>query len=113
MAKQRLVARISKESKINLRQAYHSFPSLFGSLTSTLKTEPRVSFVGLGAFTTAKRKARIRRNPQTGNAMTIPAARAAKLRSAKMPRETLKKQAAAKIARGRIEGNPALFLLTR
>ncbi len=91
MTKDQLVAQIAREAKINKRQAYHALQSFFGSVTSALKKGQRVSFVGFGTFTTAKRKARTGRNPQTGDAMTIPAARVAKFRPGKMLREAVKK----------------------
>ena len=47
---------------------------IFESITATLKkkkTEP-VTLIGFGTFKVNKRKARMGRNPKTGEAMTLP-----------------------------------------
>jgi len=51
------------------------------SVTSALKKGERVSLVGFGTFTVAKRKARIARNPRTGEKINVPARRAAKFKA--------------------------------
>jgi DNA-binding protein HU-beta len=52
-------------------------------VTTSLKKGQRVSLVNFGTFTVAKRKARLGRNPRTGEALRIPAAKVPKFSAGK------------------------------
>jgi DNA-binding protein HU-beta len=68
-----LVAKIAKETGITKRQAEAAFDSLIGSIKTSLKRNRKVTIVGFGTFSVAKRKARKGRNPQTGAPIRIAA----------------------------------------
>ncbi len=73
MNKGDLVGKIAKETTITKRQAEVVIDSLIGSITSSLKKGQKVTLVGFGTFSVAKRKARKGRNPQTGALIKIAA----------------------------------------
>jgi len=68
-----LVERIAKDAKITKTQAEASLNSVLGGISAALKKGQKVTLVGFGSFSVAKRKARSGRNPQTGAAIKIPA----------------------------------------
>ena len=73
MNKGELVAKIAKDVGITKAQAEGAFNSLIGAITGTLKKGQKVTIVGFGTYSVAKRKARTGRNPQTGAAIKIAA----------------------------------------
>lgn len=73
MNKGDLVAKIAKDADITKTQAESAFNSLVGSITTSLKKNKKVTIVGFGTFSVAKRKSRKGRNPQTGEPIKIAA----------------------------------------
>lgn len=73
MNKADLVGKIAKEAGVTKRQAEAAFGSLVGGVASSLKKGQKVTIVGFGTFSVAKRKARKGRNPQTGAPIKIAA----------------------------------------
>jgi len=63
---------------------------MLDGITASLKKGKKVSFVGFGTFTIARRKARIGRNPRTGEAMQIAEARVRKFRPGKQLKTAIK-----------------------
>lgn len=70
-----LITKIAKDAGITRAQANDAFDSLLEGITTSLKKNQRVTIVGFGTFSVAKRKARTGRNPQTGKEIKIPAKR--------------------------------------
>jgi DNA-binding protein HU-beta len=68
-----LVGKIAKDVGLTKAQAESAFNSLISSITASLKKGQKVTIVGFGTFSVAKRKARVGRNPQTGAAIKIAA----------------------------------------
>jgi len=68
-----LVAKIAKEAGLTKSSAEAAFNSLIGNITASLKKNQKVTIVGFGTFSVARRKARVGRNPQTGMPIKIPA----------------------------------------
>jgi DNA-binding protein HU-beta len=68
-----LVGKIAKDVGLTKSQSEAAFNSLVGSITASLKKGQKVTIVGFGTFSVAKRKARVGRNPQTGNPIKIAA----------------------------------------
>jgi|WetSurMetagenome_2_1015567.scaffolds.fasta_scaffold262066_1 DNA-binding protein HU-beta len=68
-----LVGKIAKDAGLTKSQAGAAFNSLIGSVTASLKKGQKVTIVGFGTFSVAKRKARMGRNPQTGVPIKIAA----------------------------------------
>jgi DNA-binding protein HU-beta len=68
-----LVGKIAGETGITKTQAEAVFSSLIGCISGALKKGQKVTLVGFGTFSVAKRKARNGRNPQTGAVIKIAA----------------------------------------
>jgi DNA-binding protein HU-beta len=84
MTKADLVSAVA-ETGMTKKQAGEAVDAMMSAITGALKKGDRVSLVGFGSFSVKKRKARMGRNPQTGEAMKIkakkvPAFSAGKLR---------------------------------
>ena len=73
MNKADMVGKIAGEACVTKAQAEAAFNSLIGTITSSLKKGQKVTIVGFGTFSVAKRKARTGRNPQTGATIKIAA----------------------------------------
>jgi DNA-binding protein HU-beta len=68
-----LVGKIAKDVGIPKSKAEAAINSLIGSISASLKKGKKVTLVGFGTFSVAKRKARTGRNPQTGTPIRIAA----------------------------------------
>jgi DNA-binding protein HU-beta len=68
-----LVAKIAKDTGLSKNQSELAFNSLVAGVTASLKKGQKVTIVGFGTFSVAKRKARTGRNPQTGALIKIAA----------------------------------------
>lgn len=73
MNKGDLVGKIAKEVGLSKPQAQAAVNSLITSVTASLKKGQKVTLVGFGTFSVARRKSRMGRNPQTGAPIKIPA----------------------------------------
>ena len=73
MTKSELILKItSKNSYLYHKDVYKIIDTLFDCVTKALKDGDRVELRGFGTFTTKLRKARIGRNPKTGDPVAIP-----------------------------------------
>ena len=86
MNKTELIEHIAKHSDISKAAATRALESVIDAVKKTLKKGGTVSLVGFGSFSVGKRAARTGRNPRTGEAMKIKAAKVPKFR----PGKTLK-----------------------
>jgi DNA-binding protein HU-beta len=73
-----LVEKIAKDTGITKGKAEAAFNSIVGGITTSLKKGHKVTIVGFGTFSVAKRKGRTGRNPQTGAPIKIAARKVAK-----------------------------------
>lgn len=73
MNKGDMVAKIAKDTGLSKNQSELAFNSLVNGVTASLKKGQKVTIVGFGTFSVAKRKARTGRNPQTGALIKIAA----------------------------------------
>ena len=78
MNKADVVDRMAGAASLTKTQANTALDAVIGSVTGALKKGERVTFVGFGTFSTAQRKARNGRNPQTGKPIKIAARRVAR-----------------------------------
>lgn len=90
MNKGDLVGKIAKEAGVTKRQAEVAFHSLVGGIASSLKKGQKVTIVGFGTFSVAKRKARQGRNPQTGAPIKIAARKVPKFTPGKELKSAVK-----------------------
>ena len=89
MNKTELIEHIAKQADISKAAAGRALEALIGGVKSTLKTSDSVSIAGFGTFAVTKRKARTGRNPRTGAAIKIKAAKVPKFRPGKALRDAL------------------------
>ena len=83
MNKADLINQIAKENKVPKTTAASMIDSLLSNVSKALKKGERVTFVGFGTFSVAKRKARTGRNPQTGAPIKIAARKVVKFKAGK------------------------------
>lgn len=83
MNKAALIDKIAKDAEITKNAAATAVESLIGGITMALKRNQRVTLVGFGTWGVSKRKARVGRNPQTGEAIKIKAKKAVRFKAGK------------------------------
>jgi DNA-binding protein HU-beta len=88
--KSELIEHIAKQADISKAAANRALDALIGGVTSTLKKSGSVSIVGFGTFAVNKRAARTGRNPRTGAAIKIKAAKVPKFRPGKALKDAIK-----------------------
>jgi len=71
MKKADLVAKMAEAADITKKQAELALNGFISSTTEALKADDKVTLVGFGNFSAVTRKARIGRNPQTGEPLKI------------------------------------------
>jgi DNA-binding protein HU-beta len=78
-----LVDAIATSADISKASAGRALDGAIEAIKNALKNGEEVSLVGFGAFTVGERAGRVGRNPQTGEAITIKAAKVPKFRAGK------------------------------
>jgi DNA-binding protein HU-beta len=81
--KTELIEHIAKQADISKAAATRALEATISAVKTSLKKGKAVSLVGFGTFNVAKREARTGRNPRTGAAIKIKAARVPKFRPGK------------------------------
>ena len=81
MNKSELIDAIAADAGITKAAAKLALESFLGNVGGTLKKGGRVSLVGFGSFSVAKRAARLGRNPQTGKEIKIAAKKVVKFKA--------------------------------
>jgi DNA-binding protein HU-beta len=87
--KTELIEHIAKQADISKAAATRALEAMIGGVRSTLKKSGNVSLVGFGTFSVSKRAARSGRNPRTGAAIKIKAAKVPKFRPGKALKDAL------------------------
>lgn len=83
MNKNELIEHIAKEADISKAASGRALEAIIGGIRTTLKKGGSVTLVGFGTFAVGRRAARTGRNPQTGAAIKIKAAKVPKFRAGK------------------------------
>jgi DNA-binding protein HU-beta len=76
MTKAELVEKIAKDAEITKAKAEVALKAFLDGVTEALKAGDKVIFVGFGSFSVSDGKARVGRNPQTGQEIKIAARKA-------------------------------------
>lgn len=87
--KTELVEFIANSAELTKADAARALEATIDAVTKTLKKGNTVTLVGFGTFSVTKRKARMGRNPQTGEEIKIKAAKVAKFKPGKTLKDTL------------------------
>ena len=89
MNKTELSEHIATTADISKAAAGRALEALIGGVKATLKKNGSVSIVGFGTFAVSKRASRTGRNPRTGAAIKIKAAKVPKFRPGKALKDHL------------------------
>jgi DNA-binding protein HU-beta len=87
--KSELIEHIAVQADISKAAAGRTLDAMTDAIKATLKKGGTVTITGFGTFTAPKRAARTGRNPRTGAAIKIKAARVPKFRPGKGLRDAL------------------------
>ena len=83
MNKGELVANISEAGNMTRATARRALDVVLANMTSAMRKGERVTITGFGSFRVIDRAAQKGRNPQTGQAIMIPARKVVKFKPAK------------------------------
>ncbi|NIC40710.1 HU family DNA-binding protein [Aquabacterium sp. A08] len=89
MNKAELIEHIATEADISKASATRALEATLQAIATTLKDGGSVSLVGFGAFSVTERAARTGRNPKTGEAVHIEAAKIPKFKPGKALKDAI------------------------
>lgn len=92
MNKAELVASVADKAGIAKKDADKAVTALFESIQEALVEGDKVQMIGFGTFEVKERAERIGRNPQTGEALTIPASRTPSFKAGKALKDAVNPQ---------------------
>jgi DNA-binding protein HU-beta len=84
-----MIEQIAQAAEISKSAAERAVDALVAAVKSSLKKGGSVTLVGFGTFYVGRRQARAGRNPRTGEALRIKAARVPKFRAGKALKEAI------------------------
>ena len=91
MNKKQLVAKIAASMNESKADAERKFDTITNIILDCLKGDEQVKIAGFGTYKVAKRKARVGRNPRTGEQIQIGASQKVKFLPAKALKEMFNK----------------------
>jgi len=83
MNKGELISMVADNTNLTKTQAQEAINAVFNTIESSLKEGKKVSLVGFGTFACTERKARMGRNPRTGESISIPSKNVVKFKPGK------------------------------
>jgi nucleoid DNA-binding protein len=86
MNKASLIDYVANEANVTKKDARAAIEAVIGGIVDGLNADGKVALVGFGTFQLVNKKARVARNPKTGEAVDVPAKVVPKFR----PSATLK-----------------------
>ena len=89
MNKTELIDHIAKQADISKAASARALEAVISAVKTTLKKNGSVTLVGFGTFSVSKRAARTGRNPRTGAAIKIKAAKVPKFKPGKGLKDAL------------------------
>ena len=92
MNKSQLIEAIAKHADLSKAKAGESVDAFIKAVTQTLKAAGTVTLIGFGSFSTAKRAARVGRNPKTGKEIKIAATTTPKFKAGKALKDAVAKR---------------------
>ena len=91
MNKKQLITKISSSMNFSKADAERTFDGITEIILGCLKSDEQVKIAGFGTYKVAKRKARVGRNPRTGEQIQIAASQKVKFLPAKALKEMFNK----------------------
>ena len=89
MNKTELVAAMADQAGLSKKDAEKALKAFTDVVAAELKKDGKVQLVGFGTFEVSERAARVGRNPQTKQEITIPASKAPKFKAGKALKDSL------------------------
>ncbi len=89
MNKADLIEHIAQQAELSKLAAERAVDALVGAVKTNLRKGQAVTLVGFGTFYPGQRAARVGRNPKTGEALQIAAARVPKFRAGKALKDAI------------------------
>lgn len=90
MTKAAFIAKVAAKTKFSKAQAEKAINCVVDVIKDAMKKGDKLSLVGFGTFSVAKRKARNGRNPRTGKPMKIAAKKVPKFSASPLFRKMVK-----------------------
>ena len=90
MTKQELIEKVAMDADISKKKAGDAVNAVFDSIKLGLEKGDKITMVGFGTFSVAKRAARTGLNPATGEKIQIPATKVPKFKAGKKLKEAVK-----------------------
>ena len=90
MTKADIIEKMAKDADISKTSAGRALNSLIDNVVASVKKNNKVTLVGFGTFSQSKRKARLGRNPQTGEQIKIKASKSPKFTAGKAFKDAVK-----------------------
>jgi DNA-binding protein HU-beta len=87
--KQDMIEQIAQAAEVSKSAAERAVDALVSAIKTSLKKGDMVTMVGFGTFYVGTRKARQGRNPRTGEALKIAAAKVPKFRAGKALKDAI------------------------
>ena len=91
MTKSELLSTLAEQTGLKKTEVSSVMDSLVSTVYKTLKKEKKIKLEGMGVFQLKDRKARMARNPRTGEMVKVPAKKVVKLRVTKDMKEAVLK----------------------
>ena len=92
MNKKQLIAKLSGSLNLSKADAERTFDTITNTILDALKGDDSVKIAGFGTYKVAKRKARVGRNPRTGEQIQIAASQKVKFLPAKALKEVFNRE---------------------
>ena len=89
MTKTELLKQLATDTGLRKKEVENVLQALRTTIQKTMKKEGKIKLEGLGVFQLKDRKARIGRNPATGQEIKIPAKKVVKFRVAKAAKDAI------------------------
>lgn len=90
MTKQELIEKMAMEIDVSKKKAGEAFNAVLDGIRLSLEKDEKVTLVGFGTFSVARRAARTGVNPATGAKINIPATKVPKFKPGKKLKEAVK-----------------------
>jgi DNA-binding protein HU-beta len=90
MTKDELVSKVSESTGIKKAEIQKALDVMIRTIVETIKTGQKVNITSLGIFKLKDKKARMARNPKTGESIQVPAKRAPKFLPSKNFKEAVR-----------------------
>ncbi len=92
MNKTELVAKVAEKAGLTKKDAEKAVNALLSSVQDALVKKDKVQMIGFGTFEVKARAARAGRNPQTGDAIKIPASKNPVFKAGKALKDAVNKK---------------------